>query len=141
VLAGQADQVLQFGLGLDVEVGNAGVEGLDDFGVGLAGTGVDDFGRVSAGLGGAVQFAAADDVEAGAGLGQVAEDVDVAAGLDGVADQGLEVGVGALDLGQMVQEGGLTVDVGGCADGLGDGLDGDVFGEQFALSVFECIHC
>ena len=136
----QLDEVFELGLGFDVEVGDAGVEGVEDFEVGFADAGEDDFCGVAACLEDAVEFAAADDVESAAVIAEESEDVDIAAGLDGVADHGVEIGVGVLDFAEVVEEGGLAVDVGGRAEFPDDEFDVGAFDEESAVFVFEVVH-
>ena len=125
----EADEVLCFLFGFDVKISDAGVECFDDFGIGFADASEDGFLGVATGLEGAEEFAAADNIKAGAGLCHKSEDMDVAAGLDGKADCGVDLAVGLFYPFKVFEEGGLAVDVGGRAEPTGDFFDSDVLGE------------
>jgi len=90
-LAGQAGNILELGLALDVEQADAGRDRLADLPVGLADAGVDDFSAVGPDGAGAGKLAAADDVEAAAGLGQELEDMKVRKRLYRKADRRREL--------------------------------------------------
>jgi hypothetical protein len=134
------DEVLQLLLRLDVEVRDARLQGRADLFVGLAHAGIDHLGRVGSRGQGPVQLAATDDVETTALPGHQFQDVNVAAGLDGETDHRLQRGIRLLDLVQMVQEGGLTVDVSGRAHLGGDAPDVHLLGEQPAVLIMKPIH-
>ncbi len=92
-------------------------------------------GRVDAGVEGALEFAAADDVGAGAALGHQAEDGEVVVGLDGVVDADGQAGEGGLEVAEAGSEGAGGDDPGGGADGVGDGIEGDVFDQEAVHGV------
>ena len=71
---------------LDVDLADVALEGECQLPVLLADAGEDDVGRVVAGVQRAEEFAAADDVGAGAVLGHELEDGEVVVGFDGVVD-------------------------------------------------------
>ena len=63
-LAGDAIDVFDLGFGFEIERGDADVDAVGDFLIGLADAGVDDLLRIAAGLKRAEEFAAAGDVKA-----------------------------------------------------------------------------
>ncbi|MNE50398.1 hypothetical protein D3C80_1449680 [compost metagenome] len=106
----------------------------------LADAGEDDLARLATGGQDAFQFAARDDVEAGAETCQHVQHAQVGVGLDGEADQvrhalqGIGVGVVLrLDVG-------ARVDVGRRAEALGDGGHGHAFREQLTVAVDKGLH-
>ena len=133
-LAGDFVQALQFGGGFDVEAEDAGVERLLHFGGGLADAREHDLLRIGTGGQHALQFAAGDDVEAGAHAGEQIEDGQVGIGLDGVADQRAAAGrMGAEDVEEFLQralQGGAGINVGRRAELFGNSGQGDGFGVQ-----------
>jgi hypothetical protein len=136
----QLDEVLQLLLRLDIEVSDAGIQSFDDLPVGLAHTGVNDFGRIAARLKDAIQLSAADDVKPAAQRGHEPKDVHVAARFNGETDGRLQLPVGLLDLAQMVLERGLAVDVRGGAGLASDALRRNPFDIQLAIFVAKEIH-
>ncbi len=138
--AGDAVDVFDLGFGFEVERGDAGVDAVGDFLIGFADAGVDDFFGIAAGLEGAIELAAAGDVEAAALGREELADVDVAAAFDGVADGGVDGLEGLGDLAVVVEEGGLGVDVGGRADVAGDFFGRHVFAVKLVVFVGEEVH-
>jgi len=136
----QANQVFQLLFRFHVEVSDAGVQRVENLGVGLSHAGVDDPGRIGAGPQRPVQLPAADDVEPAAFAGQKPEDIHVPARLHGKADHRLQLFIGLLYLVQMVRQSGLAVNIGGRADLRGDALDVHLFNPQPAFAITEEIH-
>ena len=77
----------EFGRGFDVEAEDAGFKGKAHFFDGFADTGEDDFFRVAACGQRTLQFAAGNDIEAGAASGKDVEQCQAGVGLDGIADE------------------------------------------------------
>ena len=82
--------------GFHVEAADAGVQGEAHLGGGLADAGEDHLASIAAGGQHAGQFAAGDDVEAGAQLGEYRQHAKAGVGLDRVAHQRLAQAEGAL---------------------------------------------
>ena len=135
-----ADDIFKLGFGFDVEIGNACIEGFDDFLVGFADAGVNDFCGVGPGLDSAVKLAAADDIEAGTGVCHKFEDVNVTAGLYRIADHCVDSFIGVLNLAKMFEECGLAVDIHRRTELFGYRLNGHVLCEEPALFVIKIVH-
>ena len=134
------DEIFKLGFGFDIEIADAGIEGLDDFFVGFADARVNDFCGVAAGLQCAVKFAAADDIEAAAGFCHKFEDVDIAAGLDGIADGCVDCVVGVLNFAKVLEERGLAVDIRRRADFFGYFVRPAPVRRKLAVFVIKMVH-
>ena len=102
---------IEFRSALDVERTDADLQREVDFGAGLADAGEDHRGRIAAGAEHAFEFAAGDDVEAGAERREQIQNREVAVRFDGVADamrQRLQCGV---ELRVLRREVGARIDV------------------------------
>jgi hypothetical protein len=83
------------------------------------------------------EFAAADEVEAGAALGEQVEDGEVGVGLDRVADQVVERRERGGEAVEVVRDRGGGVDVERRAVFIGELGEGNALGEEFALLDLE----
>ena len=106
----------EFRFGFAVEAVDAAFQRVFHFGGGLADAGEDDLRGVAAGLKDAIEFAAGDDVETRAGLGEEGENGQRGVGLHRVAD-GVRQGSERLRVSRIVLEDGLAgIDVGRSSD-------------------------
>ena len=127
---GHLGEAVEFGGGFHVEAADAGVQGEAHLGGGLADAGEDHLASIAAGGQHAGQFAAGDDVEAGAQLGEYRQHAKAGVGLDGVAHQRLAQAEGALVGVEGLGQRGAGIDVGGGAELGGDVCEGDPFKGQ-----------
>jgi len=129
-----------FGPALDIEHVDALLDGVFDLQVGLTHAGEDDLLGVAAGRQHAVELAAGHDVKAAARLGQGGQDAHIGVGLHAEADQVVQAFEGLRQPRVVIQHMVQAVDIQGRAMGLGQGLDADVLGVQYALLVRKSAH-
>lgn len=138
--AGDLVQAVQLGNRFDVEAQDVVRQRQAHFLDALADARKNHFARIAAGCEHAQQFAARDDVEAGALAREQVEDRQVGIGLHRVADECVapraSVGVGA-EIGQQRR---LRIHIGGRAELRGDAGQGGAFGVQHAGVVREMRH-
>ena len=139
-LAGDARDVLELRLALDVQEEDAGIERGGDLVIALADARVDDAFRGAARGACAVELAARDHVHAGAAFHQRAAHGEVAAALHRVADEGLHRRERLCDPAVVLHQRGLAVDVAGGADGVRDGVGVGALAVQRAVFVGEMVH-
>jgi len=139
-LAGDAVDVLDLRLGLDVKRGDARVDRHADLVVGLADAGVDDLLRVAPRLERAEQLAAGGHVHPAPLLDQHLADVQVGVGLDRVADRRVQRFERIRHLPIVPQQRGLGVNVDGRSHLRRDAGGRDILAVQFAVLVVEEIH-
>ena len=96
--------------------------------------------RAAAGGDDPAQFAFADDVEAGAQIGQDAQNGQVGIRLDGEADAVVQRPQGAVEAPEMAGQRLLRINVKGRAVLFGQRLHGDSFAEKFAVPVMKRMH-
>ena len=140
LLAGYQVEQFQLGSGFDIEAMDAGVQRHLHFLGGLADTGEHYLLRVATGTQHACQFAAGDDVEAGAEAREDVQDGNVGVGLDRVADL-VRVVTESIDETLVVLfQRGARVDIQRCAKTFGQLGNRDILGMQFAVAVLEVVH-
>jgi hypothetical protein len=135
--AGDAIQTLQLAFRFDVEAMDARLKRGTHLGRSLADAGKQHLRRVAAGGEDARQLAAGDDVEARAEAREAVEQRQAGVGLDGIADQvgvsGKRRVIGAV--GGI--QGSAGVDIAGCAEAFGNGVEGDGFAMQPVIDARE----
>jgi len=109
-------------------------------GFGLADAGKDDLLRGDAGRERALQFAAGDDVGAGAESRQRAEHRLIGIGLHRVADEDLLAGKGLREHAIVPLQRRRRIAIEGRADGRGESGQIDRLGVQHAVAIVEVIH-
>ena len=127
---GHLREAVEFGGGFDVEAADAGGQRVTHFVGALADAGEDHLAGIATGRQHAGEFAARDDVETGAELGEDRQDAEIGVGLDRVADQRLAQAEGALIRLVGGGEGGAGVNVGRGAEAVGNVGEGDPFEGQ-----------
>ena len=141
ICTGEFDEVLKLGFRFDVKITYAGIQRLNNFLIGFADAGVDDFFHVAARLLDPEEFSAADNIKTAAGLGECFKDMNIAACLDGIADGGIKFAIGFLNFIKMLQKCGLTIYVRRRTN-LGSYLMYiDIFSEEYPISISKVIHC
>jgi hypothetical protein len=138
--AGHRVQAVQFRDRFDVEAQDAFLEREAHLGFGLADAREDGLARVAAGCDHAQQFAAGDDVEAGAFARQQVEDGEVRIGLHRVADEGVAAFTRVAVGGEVLQQGRLRIDIGRRAEFLGNAGQWGALGVQDAVLVRKMRH-
>jgi ketosteroid isomerase-like protein len=127
----------ELGFRFAVEAVDAAGESVLHFFAGFADAGEDHLFRAAAGAENAVEFAAGDDVEAGAFGGQEAENAQVRVSFDGVEDFVGRLAEGFVVTAVALGDGGGGIDVDGGAGGAGDLFEFDVFDVQIPVAVGE----
>ena len=120
---GDAVDKMQFRLGFDVDLGDAGFQGEGDLALGLADPGEHDPIRRNPGGQRPAQLALGDHVGAGAQDGQGAQDRDIGIGLDREGDQRIDqprAGERVAQHGVVPLQGGGRIDIDRRSDGPGD---------------------
>jgi hypothetical protein len=134
---------MQLGFGLDVDLGDAGLHGEGDLGLGLANAREDDAVRRHAGGQGPADLALRHHVSPGAQVRQGSQHRDVRIGLHREGDQRVpkpraQQGV-AQDRVVPLQRG-AGIDIDRRADGLRDPRQGNAFAGEFAVAKLEVVH-
>ena len=137
---GDRGQQFELRFGFDVDAQDALVDRLRQLAHGLADAGEHDLVRRDSGGAGAQQFAAGDDVGAGAELGQGRDHGLVGIRLQGVADQRVDVGEGAGEHGVVPLQGRARIAIERRADGFRQRDEIDPFGVQHAVAIVEVVH-
>ena len=135
-----AVQPAQFGGGLHVEAVDAGGQRLAHLGLGLSYTGEHHLAGIAAGAQHALQLAAGDDVEAGAGLSQRLQHRQVGVGLHREAHQVVHRRQRAVEGAVALQQGVARVQVQRRAMLRSEIGDRNLFGQQLAVAVGESVH-
>jgi hypothetical protein len=143
-LGGQAGEQGQLGLGLDVDLADAALEGEGEFRGRLADAGKDDPLRRHAGGQGAADLPFRDRVGPGAQARERRQHGEAGVGLDREGDQGAgELGVALESLDEHPEvplEGRGRVDIDWRADGRGDGRERRPLAPQGAVAGLEVVH-
>ena len=137
---GDAIDVLDLRLALQIECGNADVDRVDDLLIGFSDAGVDDLFRIATRLHGAEQFAAAGHIKSATFVGKHLAKIDIAAALDAVADGRLQRRKRVGDLAVVPEQRGLGVNISRRPHLRRDAAGGDVFTIKFAVAVVEKVH-
>ena len=137
---GDAADILQLPLGLDVEPSHLGLQGQADLGVGLADAGINAALRIDARQPCAVQLTAADEVHAGPALGEGPAHCQVGAALDRVTDQGIQRSERLSEAGIVIGKRRPRIHVTRRPHLLGDGGNGHGLAIQVAILVRKVIH-
>ncbi len=135
-LAGALGEKIELLLALDVELQDAGAQSLVDFIGRFADAGEDDalHGFGSSGED-AIQFAAGDDVEACAVIGEELEDGEVRVGFDRIADQVIARGERVLKKREALKDLVGRVDVERRAEFAGEGFEGNLAATESAFGA------
>ncbi len=133
-------QALELLGGFDVEAVHADFQGATHVVTALADAGVDDFARFAARGQHPLQFAARDDVEAGAQACQQVQHAEVGIRLDGKTDQVRQVAEGVGIGAELRLDVRTRVHVGGRAEALGERGQCHAFREQLTVAVRKGFH-
>ena len=132
--------LLQLLIGFDIEHEDARFQGIIDLVLPFSDPGIDDFRGIGAGLQGAVQLPAGDEIHTAPLADEDPEDRRVRIGLDGKADNVRHFRKGGIKDPEMVLERPVAVEIEGGPHLPGDLLDRNLFAEKGVILIIEIIH-
>ncbi len=131
---------LQFLIRFHVEHQDAGFKGKIDLILPFADPGIDDLAGIDAGLQGAVELSAGDEIHTAPLPDEEPKDRRVRIGLDGKADDVGNLRKGRVKNPEMVQERPVAVEIKGGAHLPGDLRNRNLFAEELVILIIEVIH-
>ncbi len=138
--AGDQIEQFQLGGGFHVKAMDVGFQGGGHFIGGLADAGKHDLVRIAAGAQYPFQFAAGDDIKAGAATGQHVQYRQVGVGFHRITDLVRMIAEGLVEGLEVTFQGGTGIEVQRRAETVGQLFYRQFFGEQLAVAVLEVIH-
>ena len=130
----------QFRLAFDVETQDVLVERVFDFFPRFADAGESAFPRIASGFEDAEKFAAGNDIEAGAGLGEQFQDGAIRVRFDRVANEVIERRERRIEPAIVIEDRARAIDIERRAELLRDALEIDLFAIKPAVAVMKRMH-
>ena len=130
----------QLGIGFDIEAVNALLQRKGDFLLGLTDSSKDAFARITAGGNNPLDFTRTDRIKPAPEIGEGADHSQVGVGLHGEADQVIQGRQCGIELGVVVGQGGLRIDVKRRSVLLDQVRKRDILAEEFPTDIAKRMH-